>query len=51
MFIYFFKSALFEGQTRKVISSWPIKPAILETMVNADNNYNDVNRWKLIGAV
>lgn len=36
MFIYIFKCDLFKGQTRKIVSNFPINIDVLYDMVNAD---------------
>lgn len=47
MFIYILRSNLFLGQTRRVVSNFPLDIDKLYDMVNADNNYVDAQRWYL----
>lgn len=48
MYIYILHSRLFDGQTKKVILSWPANALLVETLANADNHYSDDNKWKVI---
>jgi hypothetical protein len=50
MVIYTFRSKLFQGMDQKrivILSSYFADAKLVETLVNADNNYSEENRWKL----
>jgi len=48
MYIYVFESNLFYGQSRKIISSYPIPIDKLLELVNYDNNYAPKDKWELV---
>jgi len=45
MHIYYFKSDLFKGQIRKIVSSFPIPIDLLFDIVNHDNDYPSEGKW------